>query len=130
MVFTSFNFLVFFPAVLILYFLLPQKFRGVFLLIASYYFYINIKPVYALLLAGVTITTYLFTNLIAKATSDRGKRLLLIAAIVLILLPLFLFSEDFSGIFFLPFFQAPTNVFTLYMEHNTSTILSEVFPSQ
>ena len=92
MVFTSFNFLVFFPAVLILYFLLPQKFRGVFLLIASYYFYINIKPVYALLLAGVTITTYLFTNLIAKATSDRGKRLLLIAAIVLILLPRFLFK--------------------------------------
>lgn len=92
MVFTSFNFLIFFPAVLILYFLLPQKFRGIFLLLASYYFYINIKPVYALLLAGVTITTYLFTNLIANATSDRGRRLLLIAAIILILLPLFFFK--------------------------------------
>lgn len=63
-----------------------------FLLAASYYFYINIKPVYALLLAGVTLTTYLFTNLIAKARSDRSKSLLLTGAVVLTLLPLFFFK--------------------------------------
>ncbi len=72
MVFTSFNFLVFFPTVLVVYFLLPQKFRWIFLLAASYYFYINIKPVYAVLLAAVTLTTYIFTNLIAK-TKSAGK---------------------------------------------------------
>lgn len=92
MVFTSFNFLIFFPTVLVLYFLLPQKFRAVFLLIASYYFYINIKPVYALLLAGVTLTTYLFTNLIEKAKSEKKKRQLLIADIIITLLPLFFFK--------------------------------------
>lgn len=92
MLFTSFNFLVFFPTVLVLYFLLPQKFRWVFLLLASYYFYINIKPVYALLLAGVTFTTYLFTNLIAKTSSERRKRQLLIADIIITLLPLFFFK--------------------------------------
>jgi D-alanyl-lipoteichoic acid acyltransferase DltB (MBOAT superfamily) len=92
MVFTSFNFLVFFPTVLVLYFLLPQKFRAVFLLIASYYFYININPVYALLLAGVTLTTYLFTNLIDKTKSEKKKRQLLIADIIITLLPLFFFK--------------------------------------
>ncbi len=92
MVFTSFNFLVFFPTVLVLYFLLPQKFRPAFLLIASYYFYINIKPVYALLLAGVTLTTYFFTNLIDKAKSEKKKRRLLIADIIITLLPLFFFK--------------------------------------
>ncbi|MBK7558158.1 MAG: hypothetical protein IPI54_07645 [Chitinophagaceae bacterium] len=92
MVFTSFNFLVFFPTVLVVYFLLPQKFRWVFLLAASYYFYINIKPVYALLLAGVTLTTYIFTNLIAQTNSEKGKRLYLTLAIVLTLLPLFSLS--------------------------------------
>lgn len=92
MVFTSFNFLIFFPTVLVLYFLLPQKFRPAFLLIASYYFYINIKPVYALLLAGVTLTTYFFTNLIDKAKSEKKKRQLLIADIIITLLPLFFFK--------------------------------------
>ncbi len=92
MVFTSFNFLVFFPSVLIIYFLLPQKFRWVFLLAASYYFYINIKPVYALLLAGVTLTTYIFTNLIAKTKSDKKRQWLLIGAVTITLLPLFFFK--------------------------------------
>jgi len=92
MVFTSFNFLVFFPAVLAIYFLLPQKFRWAFLLIASYYFYINIKPVYALLLAGVTLATYIFTNLIDKTKSEKRKRQLLIADIIITLIPLFFFK--------------------------------------
>lgn len=92
MVFTSLNFFIFFPAVIIIYFLLPQKFRWIFLLIASYYFYINIKPVYALLLAGVTLTTWFFTILIEKAKSEKRKRLLLIADIVITLLPLFFFK--------------------------------------
>lgn len=92
MAFTSFNFLVFFPAVLLVYFLLPQRFRWIFLLAASYYFYINIKPVYALLLAGITLTTYFFTLSISKAKSDKTKKKLLISAIILLLLPLFFFK--------------------------------------
>lgn len=92
MVFTSFNFLVFFPSVLVLYFLLPQKIRCWFLLVASYFFYINIKPVFALLLAGVTFTTYIFTNLIARQRSENKKKWLFTGSVVLILLPLFFFK--------------------------------------
>lgn len=92
MVFTSFNFLIFFPTVLILYFLLPQKFRWIFLLIASYYFYLNTKPVYALLLAGVTLTTYFFALLIQKAKSEKKKKQLLVIDVIITLLPLFFFK--------------------------------------
>jgi alginate O-acetyltransferase complex protein AlgI len=92
MIFTSFNFLVFFPSVVVLYFLLPQKFRWFFLLAASYFFYLNTKPVYALLLATVTLSTYFFTLLINKAQSEKKKKQLLIADIIITLLPLFFFK--------------------------------------
>ncbi len=92
MLFTSFNFLIFFPVAVILYFLVPPKFRWAFLLIASYFFYLNTKPVYALLLATVTLTTYVFTILIDKTNSEKKKKNLLIADVIITLLPLFFFK--------------------------------------
>jgi alginate O-acetyltransferase complex protein AlgI len=92
MTFTSFNFLIFFPAVLFIYFLLPQKLRWLFLLAASYYFYINTKPIYALLLALVTLTTYFSAQLIARTKSERGRKTLVIAAAIVTILPLFFFK--------------------------------------
>ena len=74
MVFTSFNFLIFFPLLAIAYYITPVKFRWVTLLIASYFFYINIKPVFALLVAGVTLSTYFFTRLIDKANTESKKK--------------------------------------------------------
>lgn len=59
MLFNSFAFLFFFPVVCIIYYLLPTlKLRNIFLLIASYYFYMNWEPVYALLLLASTSITY------------------------------------------------------------------------
>ncbi len=70
MSFTSFNFLIFFPLLAIAYYLTPVRFRWITLLIASYFFYINIKPVYALLTAGITLSTYFFTYLIDKTNVE------------------------------------------------------------
>jgi len=92
MVFTSFNFLIFFPLLAILYWITPAKYRWLTLLIASYFFYINIKPVFALLLAGVTLSTYLFTRLIDETTVESMKKQYMVINIVLILLPLFFFK--------------------------------------
>lgn len=97
MVFTSFNFLIFFPLLAIVYWLTPAKFRWLLLLIASYFFYINIKPVFALVLAGVTGSTWLFTILMDKTTVDSKKKRFMIINIILILLPLFFFKY-FSSI--------------------------------
>jgi D-alanyl-lipoteichoic acid acyltransferase DltB (MBOAT superfamily) len=92
MIFTSFGFLIFFPAVVSIYYFLPSKYRYPFLLLASYYFYINIKPVYALILAGITITTYVFALLIGKAANGQQRKLFLILDIVITVLPLFFFK--------------------------------------
>jgi len=97
MVFTSFNFLIFFPLLAILYWITPAKYHWLALLIASYFFYINIKPVFALLLAGVSISTYIFTRLIDGTNVESKKKRYMVINIVLILLPLFFFKY-FSAI--------------------------------
>jgi len=92
MTFTSLNFLLFFPSFAILYWITPARFRWIILLIGSYFFYINIKPIYALLLAIVTISTYAFTRLIDKTTIESRRKTLMLINIVLILLPLLFFK--------------------------------------
>lgn len=102
MVFTSLNFLIFFPILAVLYWITPAKFRWITLLIGSYYFYINLKPVFAILLAGVTLCTYIFSRLIEKTGKESRKKYLMQLCIILILLPLFFFkyfSNINAGIF-------------------------------
>lgn len=92
MVFTSFNFILFFGAVIVLYFCAPLKWRWLVLLLASYFFYINIKPVFALLLAGVTASTYIFTRLMDQTRKESLRSTYKIINIILVLLPLFFFK--------------------------------------
>lgn len=58
MLFNSLAFLLFFPTVLLLYWILPYRWRNAFLLVASYYFYMNWEPAFALLIAASTFTTW------------------------------------------------------------------------
>jgi len=94
MLFNSFEFLIFFPIVCIIYFLLGKnKFRNPFLLIASYYFYMNWKPIYALLILTSTILTYVCGLLVEKYSADtRKKKLYLTVSIVLNFAILFVFK--------------------------------------
>lgn len=59
MLFNSFEFLVFFPIVVLLYFTIPYKARKMWLLIASYYFYMCCNAKYALLIFFSTVITWL-----------------------------------------------------------------------
>ena len=91
MLFNSFAFLLFFPIVCILYFILPTlKLRNLFLLVASYYFYMNWEPVYALLLLASTGITYFAA--LGGARFLKRKALILTTGIVLNLLILFFFK--------------------------------------
>lgn len=58
MLFNSFSFLIFFPAVTFVYFVIPGKIRYLWLLAASYYFYMSWNAEYALLIAGSTAITW------------------------------------------------------------------------
>ncbi len=58
MLFNSIDFLLFFPLVTAVYFLLPHRVRWVWLLAASYFFYMCWNAKYALLIALSTLITY------------------------------------------------------------------------
>lgn len=92
MTFTSFEFLLFFPAVVLLYNLIPQKWRVWYLLAVSYVFYAFMQPVYLVLLAAVTGITYGFARWMGMTEDDDKKHKLMVWGIILILLPLFFFK--------------------------------------
>ena len=82
MIFNSFSYLVFFPVVTLLYFLLPKKIRWVWLLVSSYYFYMNWHAEYALLMAASTVVTYACALLVSRFEKQKTRKLVLIAGIV------------------------------------------------
>ncbi|MBQ8209867.1 MAG: MBOAT family protein [Clostridia bacterium] len=73
MQFNSIHFLIFFPVVLLVYFIIPKKLRYIWLLIASYYFYMSWNPSYAILMAFSTVVTYLCSIIIQQAVTEEGK---------------------------------------------------------
>jgi len=83
MLFNSFQFLIFFPIVVILYWQLPSRqLRNYMLLVASYYFYMNWEPVYALLIFFSTITTWCGAIAIERCRKAVRKRLFIATLIV------------------------------------------------
>lgn len=75
MLFNSLDFLIFFPIVVLIYLIVPRKLKYVWLLIASYYFYMSWNVKYVGLLLFSTIVTYFSGILIAKAHGNRQKKL-------------------------------------------------------
>lgn len=97
MLFNSFSFVIFFPIVTLLYFVIPHKFRYIWLLIASYYFYMNWDARYALLLEGVTAVTF-FGGYILGRTEKKKIRKAVLAVTLLIVFGL-LFLYKYLGFF-------------------------------
>jgi alginate O-acetyltransferase complex protein AlgI len=79
--FNSLHFLVFFPLVTTLFFLVPHRLRWALLLAASCYFYMVFRPVYILILAFTILVDYTAGLLIERA-AGRRRTTLLIASIV------------------------------------------------
>lgn len=98
MIYNSFLFLVCFPLIFLLYYLIPSKYqkgRNIFLLVVSYVLYVNWKPVYALILLGITGITF-FSSLQIERRREHAKRTMIIG-VILGLLPL-LFYKYFNFI--------------------------------
>lgn len=58
MLFNSIDFLIFMPIVVVVYFIIPNKVKHIWLLLASYYFYMCWNAKYILLILASTIATY------------------------------------------------------------------------
>lgn len=74
MLFNSIAFLVFFPVVVLLYFLLPYKYRWILLLIASYYFYMCWKVEYIILIFISTVVDYFVAIKMDECPVKKDKR--------------------------------------------------------
>lgn len=99
MVFSSFTFLIFFlPFTLVILYLLPHKFRNMFLLIMSLIFYMWSSPQYLLVMIGVIIINYFVGIYIDKydaiggGQSNKLKKKVLVIGITVNVLVLFIFK--------------------------------------
>lgn len=91
MLFNSLDFFIFFPIVTVGYFLIPARWRWIWLLVASCIFYMAFIPVYILVLAATIIVDYIAGIQIDKATG-RKRKLWLIFSVGSTCLILFIFK--------------------------------------
>ena len=73
MTFNSWEFLLFYPIVAILYFILPKRMKWPMLLIASYYFYMCYQAELVFLIFGTTLISWISSMIIEKS-ERRGVR--------------------------------------------------------
>jgi len=83
MLFNTIDFAIFLPLVVVLYYLIPHKFRWTLLLAASYYFYMSWKVEYIFLIIASTLVDF-FSGIKMEKLADRRSRLpwLLLSLIV------------------------------------------------
>lgn len=92
MLFNSFQFLIFFPAVVLVYFIIPKKIRGIWLLAASYFFYMCWNVKYCVLIAASTVITWLCGLLLGRTNRPMVKKVILAGGLSSNLAILFLFK--------------------------------------
>lgn len=92
MQFNSLEFLLFFPIAVMIYFVVPKKMRCVWLLIASYFFYMCWNPWYSLLILTSTVVTFASGLLIERFSDVRRKKVTVALSLVINLGILFAFK--------------------------------------
>ena len=75
MLFNSFDFAFFFPVVIVIYFILPSKIRYIWLLVSSYFFYMNWNVKYVLILVLITLVSYVSARNIQTIRDRKDKKL-------------------------------------------------------
>lgn len=108
MLFNSIDFLLFFPPVIFVLFVIPRKARSSWLLISSYYFYMSWNPIYAMLILATTAMTFAGGILAYRLKRENFQALEKISVIICAVLNLFIlflfkyanfFIENLNGLF-------------------------------
>jgi len=115
MLFNSAEFLIFFPIVVLTYFLIPHKIRHIWLLVCSYFFYMCWNPKYALLMATSTIITYASGVLIEKYY-ERRKLWVGLS-----------FVSNLSILFFFKYFDFALNNINQLLEYLGVSVITTTF---
>ena len=103
MLFNSIEFAIFFPAVVAMYFLSPQRLRVGLLLAASCFFYMAFIPIYILILFVTILIDYVAGIYIEKVEGSKKKALLVVSivstCVVLFIFKYFgFFTSSFEGL--------------------------------
>ena len=123
MLFNSMAYGIFLPIVFTIYWLLPNKYRWILLLISSYYFYMSWNPKYIVLIFGTTFVSYLAGRLIEHYESKKAKKAVLVGALVICLGVLGIFKY-FN--FFVDSFVAILSKFAIQLHPVTLRLLLPV----
>ena len=84
MLFSSISFLYYFlPAVIVLYFLVPFKFKNLVLLAASLFFYFYGEPVYVILMVVSSLSAYIHGLLIDRFRDTKWSKVFLVSSVVI-----------------------------------------------
>jgi len=99
MLFNSLEFIIFFPIVVGLYFIISPRFRWILLLAASYYFYMCWNYKYILLILFSTVVDYFAAIAMSRTSQKKFKKVFLVASLFsnLGLLFFFKYFNFFSG---------------------------------
>jgi alginate O-acetyltransferase complex protein AlgI len=92
LLFNSLQYLVFLPVVFLLYWVCPHKLRVPLLLVASYVFYMSWKPIYGILIFGLTLGNFLLVPFIARSVNRKKLWLGIVVAANLIVLGIFKYA--------------------------------------
>lgn len=118
MLFNSTKFVIFFIVVFFSYWVLPHKFRWVFLFATSYYFYMNWNPRYIVLILFITVVTYFAALMLEKENRTSKRKLILLTVCISCLGILFLFKyfNFFSNIVVVLMNRLPLNIQTFNLD--------------
>lgn len=118
MLFNSMSFLLFFPLLLLVYFVIPKKLRCFWLLLGSYFFYMSSNLKYTLILVLSTVITYICgiliekanlagdcTNISEKQNTHTNKKLILLAGI----------AANVAILLFFKYLNFGTDIFNMIM---------------
>ena len=120
--FNSWQFLLFLPAVVMLYWALPHKARWAMLLIASYIFYMSWNAWLIVLIMITTVTAYGFAIGIEKTQNVRLKKLFL-AITIIICLGLLVFFKYINFIL-----ESAVGVIRLFNAEQDDIVLNIILP--
>ncbi len=84
MIFNSYQFMFFFPVFLVLYYIIPKKIRLIYLLLASYCFYMANTWQHAIILIFTTVVSYVAGMILCRIDNRKVKKTILWGAVIIL----------------------------------------------
>ncbi len=113
MLFNSIHFIIFFPIVISIYFIIPKRVRYIWLLIASYYFYMSWSARYAILIGTSTVITWFCGIMLNYFNDTKNKKIVWHKNIIVILCVV----ANLGILFFFKYFNFSIDILNYLLLH-------------